>query len=203
MTSFKADRALVLIDFINEIVDLNGKFAGKGYAEFDARHGVLDRAGKLLQNARSSGFAIIHVGLGFSADYKEQPETSPLFGSAKKFGALKIGDWGTKIHPKVAPVSGEAVLTKHRVSAFFGTTLDIILRNYGVREIFVLGCATDMAVQSAAHDAHDRDYVCTIVGDCCIAANDEDHEQTLRLLGKIAKVINLNQFTRQSLTQMS
>ena len=33
--------ALILIDFINEIVDEKGKFAGKGYPAFVKAHGVL------------------------------------------------------------------------------------------------------------------------------------------------------------------
>ena len=193
MAAFTTENALLLIDFINEIVHPDGKLAGKGYADFDARHGALARAGRLLRTARDAGFAVIHVGVGFSPDYKEQPEASPLFGGAKKFGVLQSGTWGTQFHAATAPLAGEAVLTKHRVSAFFNTPLELLLRTYGVRNVFIAGCATDMAVQSAARDAHDRDFACRVVGDCCIAASDEDHQQTLRLLAKLARIVTLDE----------
>ncbi len=195
MASFNTQNALILIDLINETVHPKGKLAGKGYADFASRHGTLDRIPKLLEYARSQQYAVIHVGIGFSPDYKEQPKSSPLFGSTKKFEAFKLGDWGTEFHPKAAPAEGEARLTKHRVSAFFGTALDIILRTYGVKSVVIVGCATDLAVQSAIRDAHDRDYLCTVVRDCCIAANDEDHEHSLRLLSKASKVVTLEELT--------
>lgn len=194
MASFVSENALLLIDFINEIVHTNGKISGKGYADFDTRHGTLNRVGELLTHARSKGVAVIHVGVGFSPDYREQPETSPVFGGAKKFGVLQLSSWGTEFHAKAAPLASEATLTKHRVSAFFGTPLELLLRTYGVRNLFVAGCATDMAVQAAVRDAHDRDFACAVIGDCCIAANDEDHQQTLRLLSKVATISTLEQF---------
>ena len=100
----------------------------------------------------------------------------------------------TGFHVKAAPLASEAVLNKHRVSAFFGTPLELLLRTYGVRKLFIAGCSTDMAVQAAARDAHDRDFACHVLGDCCIAANDDDHDQTLRMLTKVARVMTLEEF---------
>ena len=198
MASFNTSKALLLVDFINETVHPHGKLASKGYVDFELRHGTLDRVQKLLEYARSWQYAVIHVGIGFSPDYKEQPENSLLFGEVKKLEAFKLDSWGTQFHSKVSPVEGEACLTKHRVSAFYGTALDVILRTYGVNSIVVAGCATDLAVQSAIREAHDRDYQCTVVSDCCIAANDKDHEDALRLLSKPSKVVTLQEFVELS-----
>jgi nicotinamidase-related amidase len=188
MAAFASDTALVLIDFINDIVDPKGKLAGKGYTKFDEEHSSLTVASDLLARARTNKSAVIHVRVGFSPDYKEQPEGSPLFGGAKKFNALCLGDWGTEFHTKVSPLANEAVLVKHRVSAFHGTCLEVVLRTYGVRTVVFAGCATDMAVQATARDAHDRDFACIIASDSCIAASDDDHEQTLRMITKVASV---------------
>ncbi len=185
----------IFIDFINDIVDPNGKLAGKGYAAFDQAHGILDKAASLLSFARAQNQLILHVAVGFSAGYPEQPEHSPLFGAAKKYGALQLGTWGTQFHPKVAPLEGERVVIKHRVSAFFGTPLDSVLRNKKIDHVIIAGCSTDMAVQTTAREAHDRDYQVSVIGDCCIAANDDDHSQTLRMLAKIAQVVEFNALT--------
>jgi nicotinamidase-related amidase len=93
-----------------------------------------------------------------------------------------------------APLSGEAILTKHRVNAFIGTPLDLLLRNSGISRVAVVGCSTDVGVQTTARAAHDLDYACTVIGDCCIAPSDEDHAPTLRMLTKVANVISLEQF---------
>jgi len=179
---------IVLVDFINEIVDPKGKLAGKGYATFMDKHATLDNVRKLLGHGREHGIPIIHVRVGFSASYIEHPEFSPLFGGAKKFGALQLGTWATEFHPKASPLPNEPILTKHRVSAFYGTPLDLILRANGVQKVLICGVATDLSVQAAARDAHDRDYIVTVVSDCCGAASDEDHEMSLRALEKIGAV---------------
>src|SRR5690349_17995113 len=124
-------QALVIIDYINEIIDPKGKLAGKGYSAFADKHSTLDKAQALLQAFRTKQIPVFYVRVGFSPDYKEQPENSPLFGAAKKFGALQLGTWATEFHPKVAPLTAEAVITKHRVSAFYGTPLDLLLRMRG------------------------------------------------------------------------
>jgi nicotinamidase-related amidase len=139
------------------------------YADFAARHDTLNRVAALLAHARSQAFFIVHLRIAFSPDYKEQPKESPLFKHASKLGALKLGDWGTEFLPQAAPLSGEAILTKHRVNAFIGTLFDLLLRNSGISRVVVVGCSTDVGVQTTARASHDLDYACTVIGDCCIA----------------------------------
>ena len=184
--------AYLFIDFINDIVHPDGKIAGKGYASFDSEFGALDRTAQLLTFARAQKDLVIHVRVGFSDGYSEHPGNSPLFGAAKKYGAFQLGAWGTEFHETVIPIAGEAIVTKHRVSAFYGTPLDLMFRNNGVTHVVIAGCATDMAVQAAARDAHDRDYLVTVVGDCCVAANRDDHDDALRMMSKIGRVEDLS-----------
>lgn len=187
-------QALVLIDLINELISPEGKLSGKGFTAFAQRHDSLSKVAALLSHARRHAFTIIHMRIGFSPDYKEQPKDSPLFKHAFKHEALKLGTWGTEFLPQAAPLPGETILTKHRVNAFIGTPLDLLLRNLGIRRIAVAGCSTDLGMQTTARAAHDLDYACTVIGDCCIAPCDEDHEPTLRMLEKVVDVVTLNQF---------
>lgn len=191
METNNSSAVVVAIDFINEIVAPEGKLAGKGYADFVERHQTLEKVAQLMEKARAAGVPVVHVRIGFSPSYAEHPAESPLFGGAKRFGALTIGGWGTEFHPKAAPIDGETVIIKHRVSAFFGTPLDLLLKTNRVRKVLLCGVATDLAVQSAARDAHDRDYVVTVVADCCAAANDDDHDNSITVLKKIGSVQTL------------
>lgn len=184
-------KALILIDFINENVNSKGKMASKGYPDYCKKHNVLSNTQKLLEMFREKQKLIIHVRVGFSPDYKEQPLSSPLFGVANKFGAFKIGEFGDEFCEELKPKDGEIQIIKHRVSAFYGTPLELLLRNNGINELFICGVATDLAVQAASRDAHDRDFIVNVVEDCCGAANEDDHINSLSPLKKISNVTTL------------
>ncbi|OGG42819.1 hypothetical protein A3G50_02555 [Candidatus Jorgensenbacteria bacterium RIFCSPLOWO2_12_FULL_42_11] len=179
---------LILLDFINEIVDEKGKFAGKGYPAFVKMHGILDNVNATIAKAREKGIPIIFIRIGFSSDYREWPEFSPLFGVAKKFGALQLGTWATEVHQSINKAEEDFLITKHRVSAFYATSLEAILRTLKVDTVLLGGVATDLVVQSTARDAHDRDYRVVVIEDICGAGSEDDHSNALRTLAKIATV---------------
>ncbi|MBI4444891.1 MAG: cysteine hydrolase [Acidobacteria bacterium] len=183
------NRGLLLIDFINEIVHPNGKLAQKrGYSAFLEKFGTLEKVAGLLKSARERQLLILHVRVGFSPDYREHPATSPLFGAARHIGALQLGTWATEFHENASPHPGEPIVVKHRVSPFYGTPLEMILRNNGIHELMLCGVSTDLAVQAATREAHDRDFAVTVVADCCGAGTDADHDNSLRTLSKIAMI---------------
>ena len=184
-------KCLLLIDFVNDIVSPQGKFAGAGYPAQCEKYGTLDNAAALLERFRKAGELVVHVRVGFSPDYKELPPASPVLGGAKQFAALCIGSDGGAFYDKLKPAENEAQIIKRRVSAFYGTELDVLLRSSGVTELYICGVSTDMAVQTAAREAHDRDYTVTVVGDCCAAGCETDHDTSLAFLRKIGSVITL------------
>lgn len=182
-------KALVCIDFIHEIIGETGKLARKGYFAFAQKHETLANLSRLQEEFRGAGNKVIHVHLGFAADYSDHPATSPLLGGARANGILRLGTPSVAIVGPVAPKAGDLVISKKRVSAFYGTSLDVALRSLGVTELVIAGVATDLAVQSAARDAHDRDYAVSVASAACAAASDEDHASALATLTKLAKVI--------------
>ncbi len=185
--------AIVTVDFINEMIHSDGKLAGKGYAAFADRHEILKRVSAAVGAARSRGFLVVHVRLGFFCGYAELPTSSPLLGKAKEFQALLLDSWATEFHSGLAVVESDSVVLKQRVSPFYATRLEPLLRAQGVTHVYLAGVATDLAVQSAARDAHDRDLAVTVLADCCAAANDDDHNSSLATMRKIARVLNLGQ----------
>jgi nicotinamidase-related amidase len=184
-------KALICLDFQNDIVHAEGKVSAKGYTAYNAEYGVTAKVQQLQNQFRAKGFPVIHVRVGFSADYREQPKSSPLMGRAHEFGAFLMNAWGTEFFTETAPQANEKIITKHRVSAFYATELELLLRTQNIRDIYLAGVATDMVVESTARDAHDRDFITTVVEDCCIAAKREDHQHSLQAMKKIAHVISL------------
>ena len=56
---------------------------------------------------------------------------------------------------------------KYRISGFWDTPLDSILRNHGIRSILFAGVNTDQCVLHTLTDANFLGYGCILVEDCC------------------------------------
>ena len=182
-------KGLLCIDFINDIVHPDGKLAGVGYGECVARRNTLNHLAAALEHFRRAGAPVVHVRVGFSPNYCELPRRSPLFGQAEEFGALMLGGWGTQFVGEALPTEGECVITKRRISAFHATELDLVLRTLGVDELFIAGVSTDLAVEAAVRDAHDRDYQVNVLENCCAAADDAAHAAAMNVIAAFGSVI--------------
>lgn len=181
--------ALICIDWIDEIVGADGKLAAKGYRSFIDANGTLDRLAMRQNRARQDGHPVVHVHLGFDHCYGDHPKSSPLLAGARDAGILQIDTPSTTIATEVAPSVGDIVIVKKRISPFYGTSLALTLRSLGISDLVIAGVATDIAVQSAARDAHDRDFRVLVAADCCAAATQSDHEQALANISKFATVV--------------
>jgi nicotinamidase-related amidase len=185
-----ADSMLLVLDMINDLVHADGPNGGlKGYGPELARRGTLANAAVAIAKARAAGVPIGYVRVGFSPDYREVSPTSPLFQGAKKAGLFKLGTWGTEVHPDLAPQPGDFDIVKHRVSPFYATSLEALLRGNGVRRLYLLGVSTSGAVLSAAKDGHDRDYEIVIVADACCALPAAQHEAVLDQVRRFVTII--------------
>ena len=180
--------ALLLIDFINEIVDDKGKLAGKGYASFVKEHSTLENVQVAIGKAHKNGVLVVFVTVEFKPDYSDWPENSTLFGAAKKFEALKGETWATELHDSIDLSQVDHRFKKNRISAFYKTPLQDFLDKENVETLFIGGVATDIAVESAVRDAHDRDFKVIVLEDLCAAASQEDHESALKHLAKMAQI---------------
>ena len=181
--------ALIVIDFINEIVDPKGKLAGKGYATFIEQASTFKHLNNAIHAFRQKKSPVIFVRLGYDHQYSDQPKLSPVFGKADEFGILKTGEWSTQFHPSIDYKNTDVTIQKTRVSAFYGTSLLNTLQEMCITNLYIAGVATDLAVESAARDAHDRDFLVSVIADACAAATIEDHEKSLRFLPKIGTVL--------------
>ena len=182
--------AVLVIDFINDIVHLKGKILDT--ATFVEKNNVIENANQMIAYARQNKIPIGFVKVGFSENYLECPAHSPVFGKAKEWKAFQLNTWGTEFHEKLDVKPDDFVIVKHRVSAFYATSLETFLRANQIENLILTGVSTDMAIQTTARDAHDRDYHVIIVSDACGAASEEAHQSSLKLLQRVATVTNLS-----------
>ena len=156
--------ALLLMDYQQSVV-----------ANFAKDESLLPRAAGVLRAAREAGVRVIYVGVEFRPGYPEVSPNNQRFSALQGSSRFLQDDPGTRIHPAVAPREGEVLVTKHRVSAFFGTDLDIILRANGIETLVLAGIATSGVVLSTLRHAADADYRCLVIEDCCADGDPEVH----------------------------
>src|SRR5215213_8128464 len=134
-----AVNALFLVcDMLNDLVHADGP-SKKTYGPELARRKTIENTATAIAKARAAGVKIGYVRVGFSPDYRECPPPSRIFQGAKKAGLFKLGEWGTEVHPLLAPQPGDFDIVKHRVSPFYATALEAILRSSDIRRLYVCG----------------------------------------------------------------
>jgi ureidoacrylate peracid hydrolase len=70
----------------------------------------------------------------------------------------------------LAPRDGDILIPKTRLSGFFETNLDSILRGLGINTLIFIGIATNVCVEASLRDALYRDYKCLLIEDATNAA---------------------------------
>jgi len=134
------------------------------------------------------------VRVGFSANYAECPQSSPVFAPAKANKLFRLGTPGTEIHARLARQEGDWLITKHRVSPFYATDLQAYLRSNRIERIVCSGVSTQAVVQATVRDGHDRDYQMVLLEDCCAAHSAEEHRNSVGSLGRFCQVTTSDQF---------
>ncbi|MGA3013229.1 MAG: isochorismatase family cysteine hydrolase [Bacteroidales bacterium] len=131
---------------------------------------------KAIAFARKDRIPVIYVVVGFRQGAQEISMNNKSFstGIRERWAKANTEEW-TKIDPEIAPVKGEIIVNKRRVSAFTGSDLEVILRAQDIRHIVLAGIATSGVVLSTVREAADKDYRITVLSDCCADRDEEVH----------------------------
>ncbi len=144
----------------------------------------LDRCASVLRGARKVGMTVVHVKVGFRQGLPEVTSRNRLFASIKSSPQRQKLFEGTAgaIHPALGPESGDIVVTKHRISAFPGSDLQMILRAKDVDTLVLFGIATSGVVLSTLLEACDADYRTVVITDCCADTDTQLHSALIERL---------------------
>ena len=176
--------AIVNLDIINEITHQDGKLGA--YADRIASENIIAHINQINQWARTQGHLVIQVRVGFNPHYADSSSISPMFSKAKANNVLNLSDWGCQYHADLEVKAGDIEVIKHRVSAFYGTDLDLICRANRIETLILTGVSTSMAVELTAREAHDRDYQVKVISDATTCASDAEKQASLKLLARIS-----------------
>jgi nicotinamidase-related amidase len=169
----------------------------------DVKDAFLVRVASVLRHARAIGMTIIHIQVGFRPGLPEISSRNALLGAVKsseKHQQLFQQPLGA-IPDTIAPQDDEIVITKHRVSAFAGTDLAMILRANEIDTLILYGIATSGVVLSTLIEAADADYRLAVISDCCADLDAALHDCLIqRFFPTRGSVLSSEAFLNLSLT---
>ena len=156
LTQLDTTAALIVIDLQKGIVN----------APIPTVHPVSEivrRTAQLVRAFRERGLPVVLVNVSGRAPGRTDA-------GAPKFAFPP--DW-TELVPELDQQPSDYLVTKQRAGAFIGTLLDEILHQRGVTQVFLVGVATSLGVESTARSAYDLGYNVVFVAD---AMTDRDVE---------------------------
>jgi nicotinamidase-related amidase len=176
------------------VVDMQNDFVAKG-APMDtpAARAMVPQLAKALKFCREVGIRVIYTTHAHRRDGCDMGLFDDLWPPIASRAGLMDGTPGIEIYPELAPGPGEHVIKKHRYSGFYGTDLDIILREWGVDTVIVSGTTTENCCHATARDAMFRNYRVVFLSDATgtfdypdvgfgAMSADQVHKATLAIL---------------------
>jgi nicotinamidase-related amidase len=151
---------------------------------------VRERLGVAVREARKAGMPVVHVvmthrrlpypgaesmGNPFWRSVEAAWQTLTPGRPSTIIGHNLEGSPQTEILPELGPEPGDYVIrTKKRLSAFYGTDLEFLLRNLGIATVVLAGINTNTCVLCTAFDAFNRDFQVIVLGDCVASMYGDD-----------------------------
>jgi nicotinamidase-related amidase len=167
-----AHTALVVIDVQNDF-------------RLPSYEAMIARLRKLIAAARQSGVFVVYIqnsvvpGLSNSASEIARRQKLGL-----TIDTTIIGSEGEKIVPELSPQAGDPVIRKHRLNAFAGTDLQMLLQIRGIETLIITGVATHGCVTGTSYAAQGLNYYVVLAEDCVASWAADLHEAALHVLRK-------------------
>lgn len=184
--SLDLDRtAVIVVDMQNGFASPGGLLDLAGIDVRPARDAVANAA-LVCEAARAAGLPIVYLTIGYPPD--QSTAGGPDSPNPQKELALRLmrerpelrgklltfGSWDFRVVDELAPKPEDVVVVKSRYSGFHGTDLDSILRSRGVRNLLVVGIASNVCVESTIRDAYFLEYWPVMVADATIPAGSRE-----------------------------
>lgn len=169
----KSPVVLLLIDVINDL-----EFP-EGDQILPSALAMAKKISALKQRARKAGIPAIYVNDNFGrwqSDFSRQVNH-----------CLRDGVRGQPLVEILHPDEEDYFVLKPKHSAFFSTSLDILLRYLGAKKLILTGIAGNICVLYTANDAYMRDFQLIVPRDCSASNTEEENEYAFRQMEHFLK----------------
>ncbi|PMB48719.1 isochorismatase [Fischerella thermalis CCMEE 5205] len=180
-----AKAAILVIDMQNDFCHPHGWLAHIGVDVTPARQPIKPLQ-NLLPTLRTIGVPIVWVNWGNRPDllnisasvhhvYNPTGEGVGLGDPLPSNGAkvLMKGSWAAAVVDELGQLPADICIDKYRMSGFWDTPLDSILKNLGRTTLFFTGVNADQCVMATLQDANFLGYDCILIKDCTATTSPE------------------------------
>ena len=171
--------ALIIQDMQNDVVMEGGAFASSGSPAHCREQNNIANIARLAEVCRAKGVMVIHVWFVVEPGAPGVTMNAPLFKGLWEANALVRDTWGVAPVPGLEPKKGDFVVTKMRMSAWEGTSLETILKSGGRDTIINTGAWTNMSVEHTARTGADKGYHMITPEDACSTMNADWHNASI------------------------
>jgi nicotinamidase-related amidase len=165
--------ALLLIDVINDL-------------EFEGSEALVQQAVPMARNiaalkrrAKTAGIPVIYVNDNFGrwkSDFRRVVEH-----------CLHDGVKGEELVRILEPDDDDYFVLKPKHSAFYATTLDVLLTYLGAHTLIFTGIAGNICILFSANDAYMRDYHLFVPADCTVSNTVGENDNALQQIARVLK----------------
>lgn len=165
-----------------------------------AASGMPANIARLYAGARAAGLLAFYARADHAPDHSDlvprlsdtDMDLRPWPDPAEPFSNFVTKDSkDAELAAEVAPPPGEGIMVfKHRWSAFYQTSLELMLRARGLDTIVLAGLSTDVGIASTAFTARDADFSVVVVRDACYSSRGPNHDFFMeRVFPRMARVM--------------
>ncbi|MGB8309172.1 MAG: isochorismatase family cysteine hydrolase [Methanoregula sp.] len=161
------------------IIDMQNDFVREGaHLRVAQADNIIPKIRDVLNYFRAKNFPVFHILRVHRSDCSDVEITRKnLF---KRLPYAVAGSSGAQEISELAPIPGEYVIEKIRMSAFIGTELDLMLRTLGITVLIVTGVQTPNCIRTTSFDAIALNYQVILVKDATGAQSEEIHQANVR-----------------------
>jgi biuret amidohydrolase len=156
------------------------------------REALLTAIKRALDGARRAGVQIIYVVAERRADFSSRRNKFTR-GRPAPVDPAEVAA-RTRIPDDIAPMHGEPVVRKPRMSAFYASPLDSMLRSKDIDTVVLTGLSTNFVVESTVRAAVDMDYRVIVLEDGVTAGDEAVHRAALTSMGPLADIVSVEDF---------
>lgn len=159
-----ARTALVLIGFQNDYFSPDGALYS---VVKEAVPGVMANTSAALDALRDTPVRLISTPIQFTPDYEELVEPVGILKIIKDAGAFRAHTKGGQTLPMIRAY-GNRILEvpgKRGLNAFSNTRLHILLREWQIRDVVLLGVVTSLCIEATGREAWESGYRVTVISD--------------------------------------
>jgi ureidoacrylate peracid hydrolase len=171
--------ALVLIDLQNDFLHPDGWYSQNGIDISHMRR-VIEPTKRLVAAARAADVPLVWTRHG----YRDIRDAGPFL-ELRPFlreGGLRLDTWGFEIVDELDVAEEDWLVEKHRLSGFFGTKLETVLRGLDAETVLIGGVLTNQCVAATSKDASFRDFKPIVVEEATGTSLPHLHDPAIEMM---------------------